>query len=81
MVAADLFAHIDEENFGSFAKSLFSLFQMSTGDSWASSITRGVMATQHSGVAAGLVAAFFVSYMLVVSVVMVRFLPSKAPGL
>ena len=44
IAAATLFK-ADGENFGNFGKSLFSLFQMATGDSWASQIARGVIGT------------------------------------
>ena len=41
--AADLFGGKDSGNFGDLQKSLFSLFQASTGDGWASAITAGVV--------------------------------------
>ena len=53
---------------GNFTRALFSLFQMSTGDSWASGITRGLMDMEESQSTAGLIALFFVSYMLIVGV-------------
>ena len=40
VVATELFMTLDPPNFGTFSRSLFSLFQVSTGDSWASVITR-----------------------------------------
>ena len=42
IIATEVF-NFDSHNFGTFGRSLFSLFQMATGDSWASSITRGLM--------------------------------------
>ena len=36
VVATDFFGVLDPEEFGRFFDSLFSLFQIATGDSWAS---------------------------------------------
>ena len=60
--------------------SLFTLFQVATGDGWASIVTRGLLALARlrpddGGAAAlpysvGFVMAFFVSYVLVVGLVL-----------
>ena len=39
ILATDFFASDQPEYFGSFALSLFTLFQMATGDSWSSQVT------------------------------------------
>ena len=43
VVATDLYREADPVHFANFSESLFSLFQMATGDSWGSIITRGLM--------------------------------------
>ena len=43
VVATDLYRESDPVHFANFSESLFSLFQMATGDSWGSIITRGLM--------------------------------------
>jgi hypothetical protein len=59
------------QHFGTFTLALFTFFQMSTGDGW-SDVTRGLMRLQLDGFKAGLVAMFFVSYMLIVGTVLVQ---------
>lgn len=64
VVATDLF-HTKSEYFVDFMSSMFTLFQMATGDSWSSVITRGLL-TEYQGSVKGSVVLFFVSYVLVV---------------
>jgi hypothetical protein len=45
---------------------------VATGDSWSSVITRELMLLQNDNVKAGLVAGFFISYMLIVGVVLMN---------
>ena len=73
VLSTDLFGGIDFENFGSFMRSLFSLFQIATGDSWASVIVRGVMTQYEPDMQkAGLTGLFFVSYVLIVGIVLIN---------
>ena len=46
IVCTQFFADEHDEFFGTFTRSLFSLFQMATGDSWSSVIVRTLMAGQ-----------------------------------
>ena len=72
VLCTDLFGQIDYENFGTFSRSLFSLFQVATGDSWSSVIARGLMDSYESTTSTALVALFFVSYVLIVGVVLMN---------
>ena len=58
VMATKLFQDNDPENFGNLAASLFSLFQVMTGDSWAEAIARPIMDEQP------LAAIFFVLFIL-----------------
>lgn len=73
IICTEMFGSGDEESyamFGNFTRSLFTLFQVATGDSWASAIVRKLMA-DHQGVAgSALIGLFFVIYMLVVGIVL-----------
>ena len=64
------FQQMDPENFGDMEKTAFSLFQVSTGDSWASSITRGLV--ERNPDSAFGVHAFFVIFFLMVGVVLMN---------
>ncbi|EKX41331.1 hypothetical protein GUITHDRAFT_112542 [Guillardia theta CCMP2712] len=70
IMATDFFGDLNEEFFGSFFKSLFTLFQMATGDSWASAVTRSLYTENHRRNA--WVGIFFVCYMLIVNVVLMN---------
>ena len=55
--------------------SLFTLFQVATGDAWASIVTRGLLALARAAdlpYSVGFVMAFFVSYVLVVGLVLMN---------
>ena len=71
VVATDLFS-VDADNFGNFFRSLYTLFQVASGDSWSSVVTRGLMARQEDAVQEGLIALFFVSYVLIVGIVLMN---------
>ena len=43
VMATSFFSAMDPDHFGYFSKSIFTLFQIATGDSWASVVTRGLM--------------------------------------
>mmetsp|Transcript_16679 Transcript_16679/g.55540 ORF Transcript_16679/g.55540 Transcript_16679/m.55540 type:complete len:677 (-) Transcript_16679:706-2736(-) len=62
-----------EPMFGSFSKSLFTMFQVVTGDGWASSVTRVLFddETLRNGTDFG-IALFFVSYVLIAGVVLIN---------
>jgi len=72
ILATELFGDQgDSEEFGSFEQSLFTLFHMSTGDSW-SFLVRKLMHAQETARGSAVVAIFFVSYMLVAYVVLMN---------
>ena len=61
--------------FLSFTHSLFTLFQLATGDGWASDVTRGLMSREDvdgHGLSPTIVALFFVTYFLIVGVVLMN---------
>jgi hypothetical protein len=62
---------MDPENFGDLERTAFSLFQVSTGDSWASSITRGLIAS-NPNMPDWAVHTFFVVFFLIVGVVLMN---------
>ena len=70
VVATDLFRN-ESELFADFTKSLFTLFQIASGGSWASTVARNVM-ENYSGGDKGWVGLFFVSYVLIIAVVMMN---------
>lgn len=51
------------EYFGTFCASLFTMFQILTGDSWAEVISRGVLATSVGGKVGG--ALYFISFVII----------------
>jgi len=57
-----------EEYFGTFARSIFTLFQVLTGESWAEAVARPVMFGQRE-VAASL---FFVSFVIINSFILIN---------
>ena len=72
VVATDFFGVLDPEEFGRFFDSLFSLFQIATGDSWASNITRKLAddAVRSGMYSSAFVKIFFTTYMLIVGMVL-----------
>ncbi|EKX40954.1 hypothetical protein GUITHDRAFT_112959 [Guillardia theta CCMP2712] len=62
-LAVNLFRHLEPTFFGTFSASFFTMCQMCTGDSWASSVVRS-MFFESGQVRAG-PAAFFISYMII----------------
>jgi voltage-gated sodium channel len=69
-IATHAFKDRSQQFFGTFSASFFSLFQVVTTDSWASSITRSLF--HEDGAVDTAVAFFFVSYVLVASIVLVN---------
>jgi len=75
IVATGLFAHLSPEFFGRFQHSLFTFFQILSGDSWASTVVRSLF--QHEEVLEAenplqyqaMVSFFFVSYYLICGLV------------
>ena len=65
------FQQADPDNFGDVEKTAFSLFQVSTGDSWASSITRGLV-ERNPEMPAVLLHLFFVLVFLMIGVVLMN---------
>lgn len=63
---------IGREYFGTFSRSLFSFFQVMTGDSWAEVIARPVIWSYGAPVVALGTAFYFVSFVLVCSMVLVN---------
>ena len=78
VVAADLFGP-QSDLFVDFVSSMFTLFQVATGDSWASMVARTLMAEHSSG--PGFVAIFFVSYVLIVGVVLMNIVVAVLLGM
>lgn len=72
IIATEIWHLQDDDNFGTFVRSLFSLYQMCTGDSWASGITRGLLDAQPDALSQGIVGVFVVSYMLIVGTVLMN---------
>ena len=70
ILAVNFFSHKSPEFFGSFSKALFTLFQVCTGDGWASDIARPIFDGADNPEEAGLDAAtagFFVSFVVIVA--------------
>ena len=61
VISTDFFREVDPENWGDFFTSLFSLFQVATGDSWASVLTHDLV---HAGsdISPAVIRTFFVSF-------------------
>jgi hypothetical protein len=70
-MAVGLFGDNSPRNFGKFSRAMFSMFQVCTGDGWATDITRP-MFDQTTGEISTVPALFFVSYMLVCSLVLIN---------
>ena len=68
IIFVTFFGEVDPELFGSFLPSLFSLFQAMTGDNW-SEHCRELMTSSGQGI---LVSMLYVSFMLIVSLVLVN---------
>ena len=69
-MAVGLFGEKEPVFFGSLSRALFSMFQVCTGDAWASGITRIMFYDE--GIVQPLEVLFFVSYMLVASLVLIN---------
>lgn len=70
IVATDLFHAQSDEFFGDFGRSLYTLFQVATMDAWSSIVTRSLL-EEYEGYWKGWVMLFFVSYILLVGLVLV----------
>jgi voltage-gated sodium channel len=62
-MAVGLFGEQDPIRFGKLSRSVFTMFQVCTGDGWASDVTRSLF--YEDGEVSPVPAIFFVSYMLV----------------
>eukprot|EP00960_Hanusia_phi_P034400 751040-Hanusia_phi.AAC.1 len=71
-VATYLFRDLQPQFFGTFLNSLFTMFQVITGDSWASAVTRSLFEPDGSGWINHGTAFFFVSFVLLGTIVMVN---------
>ena len=73
VLGAQLFQHKAPEFFGDFEASLFTLFQVLSGDSWASQIARDMMEDDQgrSLMKPGL-ALFFISYFILANIVLLN---------
>ena len=58
------------EYFGNFAASLFTMFQVLTGDSWSSAVARSLFSVE--GKTESMIALFFISYILIAGVMMMN---------
>ena len=75
VIATDLFGIAHADRFGDLRRSLFSLFQTSTGDGWATDIVFDlVVHGQDDGVSRDLVELFFIVFFLLVGVVLMNIL-------
>lgn len=73
VMAVILFKDASEESFGRFSASLFTMFQVCTGDGWATEIVRPMMRKEDEGGAQYiLMVVFFVSYILIVAFVLLN---------
>lgn len=66
-----LFKDRDEELFGRFSASLFTMFQILTGDAWGSYVTRSLWIDGKTSWN-GFVSFFFISYVLLVGIILVN---------
>ncbi|EKX43249.1 hypothetical protein GUITHDRAFT_110665 [Guillardia theta CCMP2712] len=71
-VATYLFRDLQPQFFGTFLNSLFTMFQVITGDSWASAVTRSLFEPDPNGRINYGIAFFFVSFVLLGTIVMVN---------
>ena len=71
LLATELFRDMDPVNFGDLEKTAFSLVQVSSGDSWASSIARG-LTERNPDVPAWSVHVFFVLFFMLVGMVLMN---------
>ena len=67
VIGTHLFKTRSEEYFGNFGRSLFTMFQVLTGDSWASGVSRSLFQDDQFEAK---VAIFFISYILVAGVML-----------
>ena len=74
IVATGLFSEKGPDHFGKFQLSLFTMFQILSGDSWASDIVRGLYSTDSENPLRyqAAVSLFFVSYYLVAGLVLLN---------
>eukprot|EP00747_Dinoflagellata_sp_TGD_P147698 gnl/TRDRNA2_/TRDRNA2_176844_c1_seq14.p1 gnl/TRDRNA2_/TRDRNA2_176844_c1~~gnl/TRDRNA2_/TRDRNA2_176844_c1_seq14.p1 ORF type:complete len:491 (+),score=90.13 gnl/TRDRNA2_/TRDRNA2_176844_c1_seq14:60-1532(+) len=63
---------VGEEYFGTFFKSLYTFFQVLTGDSWSEAVARPIMWWMDQPMLAFLSAMFFSGYILVAAVVLIN---------
>ena len=71
IVATDLFHSRCDEFFGDFSRSLYTLFQVATMDAWSSIVTRTLL-EEFEGYWKAWVSLFFVSYILLVGLVLMN---------
>eukprot|EP00277_Geminigera_cryophila_P040042 CAMPEP_0173112316 /NCGR_PEP_ID=MMETSP1102-20130122/45922_1 /TAXON_ID=49646 /ORGANISM="Geminigera sp., Strain Caron Lab Isolate" /LENGTH=600 /DNA_ID=CAMNT_0014013317 /DNA_START=71 /DNA_END=1869 /DNA_ORIENTATION=+ len=69
VMAVTFFKDSGEEYFGTFSKALFTLFQFSTGDGWSDIVRAIPVESEADGIG---IAVFFVSFMIVVSIVLMQ---------
>ena len=67
VIGTHLFKERSEEYFGNFSRALFTMFQVLTGDSWASGVSRSLFQDDQFEAK---VAIFFISYILVAGVML-----------
>ena len=69
VMAVTFFRETGEEYFGTFGRALFTLFQFSTGDGWSDVVRAIPYETDVDGIS---VSIFFVSFMIIVSIVLMQ---------
>ena len=71
VMAVDLFAERDPESFGNLSRALFSIFQVTTGDSWSELAKDQMLDLDETGLAFDkAVGFFFISIVLICGVVL-----------
>ena len=75
ILGTNFFRHRAPEYFGNFQASLFTMFQVLMGDSWASGVARGLFRDPNETEPD--VALFFVTYILIASIMLLNVKLSK----
>ncbi|MGB1600812.1 MAG: ion transporter, partial [Promethearchaeia archaeon] len=72
VLGTNFFREMEPEYFENFLTSLFTMFQVLTGDSWASAVSRTLFINHNGGKTNYAIAFFFISYILICSVMLLN---------
>ena len=72
VLGTNFFREMEPEYFENFLTSLFTMFQVLTGDSWASAVSRTLFINHNRGKTNYAIAFFFISYILICSVMLLN---------